>query len=157
GEVVFTLPGHGAKNLGHIAVYSPDGRRIVGMDIDQSLKVWEAATGQEELTFRGHTGGIWGGAYSPDGRRMASASLDRTVEGWDGATGQEVLTLRGHTDGLFSVAYSPDGRRIASASFDQTVRIWDGTPVTPAWEAERLALADQRWPVRQRREAEDCE
>jgi hypothetical protein len=29
--------------------------------------------------------------------------------------------------------------------------------VTPAWEAERLALADQRWPVRQRQEAEDCE
>jgi hypothetical protein len=54
------------------------------------------------------------------------------------------------------VAYSPDGHRIASASADGTVRIWDGTPVTPAWKAERLALADQRWPVWQRRETEDC-
>jgi hypothetical protein len=29
--------------------------------------------------------------------------------------------------------------------------------VTPAWKAERLALADQRWPVWQRQEAEECE
>jgi hypothetical protein len=55
------------------------------------------------------------------------------------------------------VAYSPDGRRIASAGFDDTITIWDGTPVTPAWKAERLALADQRWTTWQRREAEDCE
>jgi WD40 repeat protein len=55
------------------------------------------------------------------------------------------------------VAYSPDGHRIASAGADGTVRIWDGTPVTPTWKAKRLALADQSWPVWQRREAEDCE
>jgi predicted Zn-dependent protease len=36
------------------------------------------------------------------------------------------------------------------------VKVWDGTPVTPAWQAERPALADRRWEVWQQREAEDC-
>src|SRR5262249_45990241 len=84
-------------------------------------------------------------------------SRDRTVKVWDATTGQELLTLRGHTGRVSGVGYSPDGHRIASAGADGTVRIWDGTPVTPAWKAERLALADQRWPVWQRREAGDCE
>jgi WD40 repeat protein len=96
-------------------------------------------------------------AYSPDGRRIASASNDHTVKVWDAATGQEVLTLRGHTGIVYDVAYSPDGRRIASASEDQTVKIWDGTPVSTAWQEERVALADRVWPVWQRQEAEVCE
>jgi hypothetical protein len=138
-------------------VYSPDGRHITGVSLDQSLKVWDAETGELVFTLPGHTGDVWGVAYSPDGRRIASASADGTVMVWDAATGQEVLTLHGHTGLVWDVAYSPDGHRIASAGADGTVRIWDGTPVTPARKAERLALADQRWPVWQRREAEDCE
>jgi hypothetical protein len=96
-------------------------------------------------------------AYSPDGRRIATAGADRTVKVWDAATGQELLTLRGHSDDVAGLAYSPDGRRLASASYDRTVKVWNGTPVTPAWQTERLALADRHWPVWQRQEAEDCE
>ena len=87
--------------------YSPDGRRIASASDDQTVKVWDAATGQELLTLSGHTDGVISVAYSPDGRRIASASYDRTVKVWDAATGQEMLTLRGHTDAVCSVAYQP--------------------------------------------------
>jgi WD40 repeat protein len=158
GEEVLKLPRQGADDFLGVVVYSPDGRRIAGNTLAQSVRLLDPATGQEERSLSGHTGGVWSVAYSPpDGRRIASASIDKTVKMWDAATGQEVLTLHGHTGTVYNLAYSPDGHRIASASADGTVRIWDGTPVTPAWEAERLALADQRWPVRQRREAEECE
>jgi WD40 repeat protein/tRNA A-37 threonylcarbamoyl transferase component Bud32 len=155
GQELLTLRGHLDSVRG--VTYSPDGRRIASTSVDRTVKVWDAATGQELLTLRAHTGFVFGAAYSPDGRRLASAGQDGTVKVWDAATGQELLTLREHTGPVFGVAYSPDGHHIASASFDQTVKVWDGTPMTPAWHAERLPLADRRWLVWQRQEAEECE
>ena len=89
------------------------------------MKVWDAATGQETLTLKGHTGSVTSVAFSPDGQRLASASRDGTVKVWDAATGQEIRTLKGHTGGVMSVAFSPDGKRLASASADETVKVWD--------------------------------
>ena len=62
--------------------------------------MWDAATGQETLTLKGHTGDVSSVAFSPDGKRLASAGGDGTVKVWDAATGQETLTLKGHTGGL---------------------------------------------------------
>ncbi len=111
--------------------FSPDGQRLASASHDQTVKVWDAATGQESLTLKGHTKGVTSVAFSPDGQRLASASRDQTVKLWDAATGQESLTLKGHT----SVAFSPDGQRLASASEDQTVKVWDARPWTPELRA----------------------
>ena len=34
--------------------FSPDGRRIVSGGDDGTVKVWDAATGKETLTLKGH-------------------------------------------------------------------------------------------------------
>ena len=68
--------------------YSPDGRRIASAGCDRTVKVWDAGTGEEILTFKGHPDWVLGVAFSPDGRRIASASNDRTVKLWDAGTGQ---------------------------------------------------------------------
>ena len=41
---------------------------------DQTAKVWDAASGQELLTLKGHTGPVISVAWSPDGKRLATAS-----------------------------------------------------------------------------------
>ena len=64
--------------------FSPDGRRIVSGSNDRTVKVWDAATGDEVLTLRGHTGFIRVVGFSPDGHRIMSASEDGTVKVWDG-------------------------------------------------------------------------
>jgi WD40 repeat protein/serine/threonine protein kinase len=115
--------------------FSPDSKRIASASHDGTVKVWDAATGQEKLSFRGHVGRasydpvrrVSSVAYSPDGQRIASASYGYTVKVWDTTNSENTLTLRGHRNTVFGVAFSPDGRRIASASSDQTVKVWDTT------------------------------
>jgi hypothetical protein len=107
--------------------------------------VWDAQTGQEVHTLRGHTAGVTSVCFSPDGRRLASASGDLRggeVKVWDAQTGQEALTLRGHTGEVTGVCFSPDGCRLATASEDKTVRVWDAQT-----EQEQLGLQGHTGPV----------
>jgi WD40 repeat protein len=146
GQEIFTLKG----DLGPVksVAFSRDGKRIASVgyrrvwdaatairqrravpsqSYNSIVKVWDAATGQEILTFTGHTESVSSLAFSPDGKRIASASADKTVKVWDAATGRETLTLKGQTDWVSSVAFSPDGKRIASGIIDDTVKVWDAT------------------------------
>jgi len=43
--------------------FSPDGQRLASASYDQTVKVWDARTGQECLTLKGHTGSVTGVAF----------------------------------------------------------------------------------------------
>ncbi len=75
--------------------FSPDGKRLASASGDRTVKVWDAATGQETLTLKGHTGDVWSVAFSPDGKRLASASDDRTVKVWDARPARRPSLSRG--------------------------------------------------------------
>ena len=90
-----------------------------------TAKVWEAASGKELLTLKGHNRWISSVAFSPDGQRIVTGSEDQTAKVWDAASGKELLTLKGHSVGILSVAFSPDGQRIVTGSDDQTAKVWE--------------------------------
>jgi DNA-binding beta-propeller fold protein YncE len=91
GNEVVTFRGH--LQPIHGVAFSPDGRYIASANSRASgvkengeeagaVKVWEARTGREFFTLRGHTGPITGVCFSPDGRSLATSSRDKSVKIW---------------------------------------------------------------------------
>jgi WD40 repeat protein len=52
------------------------------------VKVWDAVTGQQALTLKGHTNIVVSVCFSPDGKRLASSSHDGSVKVWDADSGE---------------------------------------------------------------------
>ena len=77
--------------------FSPDGKRLASASCDGTVKVWDAATGQEVLTLKGHTAAVQAWPSAPTASAWPRRGQDKTVKVWDAATGAGLLTLKGHT------------------------------------------------------------
>ncbi len=105
--------------------FSPDGKTALSGGVDNTVRLWDLATGREIRKLEGDSSYVFSVAFSPDGKTALSGSLDHTVRLWDLATGHEIRKLEGHSDTVNSVAFSPDGKTALSGSKDNSVRLWD--------------------------------
>jgi eukaryotic-like serine/threonine-protein kinase len=104
--------------------FRPDGRQLASAGHDQTVNVWDAASGRLRLTLRSHSDVISDVTYSPDGRFLVSASWDGTVRFWDGETGRPLRCFDDGCGKVHRLAFRPDGRHLAVLS-DAGVAIRD--------------------------------
>jgi type II secretory pathway predicted ATPase ExeA len=126
-----TLKGHSGWVTG--VAFSADGLRLASGGWDETVKLWDVATGQGLGNIADGIKGVEALAFSDDGHWLAAESSTNTVALWDATTGREIRTLTGkEPSGLlsrgnwvYSIAFSPDSRWLASAVDDKTVRLWE--------------------------------
>ena len=136
--------GH-AGSVTAVAV-TPDGRLIVSGSEDNTLRLWELATGNCVETLEGHTGAVFALEVTPDSsfavfavsgsndntlrlwklswftrgdtRGSISETGDKTLRPRTLAGGKCVRTFEGHSKGVNAVAATPDGRYVVSGGVD---------------------------------------
>jgi len=114
--------------------WSPDSKKIVSgtgaagshgpVTTNNSVQVWDAATGAKLLTLTGISGQAYALDWSHDSAHIAAGGDDKLVHLWDAASGQKLPSYKGHSNIVFGVRWSPDDSLIASASVDGTVQVW---------------------------------
>ncbi|HKS38424.1 MAG TPA: hypothetical protein VJW76_14620, partial [Verrucomicrobiae bacterium] len=98
------------------AAFAPDSRTLAVTYQDDTIRLWDVATGALIGTCAGHKQPVFSVAFSPDGKTLASASDDSTLKLWNVATQQELLTDRRLGGAMSGLMFSPDGRSLVGGS-----------------------------------------
>lgn len=92
---------------------------------DETIIIWNAETGQQLQTLKGHTSGVVSVAWLPDGNTLVSGGGDKAVRFWEASGGRALDVLEGHNAWIRELVISPNGQTLASASYDHRVGLWN--------------------------------
>lgn len=134
---------------------SPNGELIASGSWDNTVRVWNANTGETVAVLPNHSGYVCAVAFDPTGRRLLSASPSHAARGhrgevleWDLETGSRVASF---SFGARTVTYRPDGTVLLPTGHvglesDRRTRAIDGDVVAQLTHRDLLVLGSD-WHV----------
>jgi WD40 repeat protein len=81
--MVYTIGVGSVPVAGPTIAFAPDGRTVIARGPDQSIEVWDVATGKQMTRLTGQDGSVTVTALAPDGKWLASGSGDGPILVWD--------------------------------------------------------------------------
>ena len=143
--------------------FSPDGKQLLTSSYDNSIKLWDVASGNMVREFKahkekefekGHQEPVYTAAFSPDGKFIASGSsgLERTIKIWnlgDGTVARDLANPNFKTDPTFAppshpgavtnLRFTKDGKHLISVGDAPGnkgfVALWD-------WQSGKMLASD---------------
>ena len=125
GLPVHVLNGHTGPTT--MVAYSPDGKYVLTGSMDNTARLWDAATGEQVMVFT-CPAGIDAVGFTPDGKFVLTGSEDDTTRLWNASTGQMVRKFPNNEppgNWINNLTVSPDGKYLVTVSYDRTARLWD--------------------------------
>ncbi|GBG31905.1 WD repeat-containing protein 5 [Hondaea fermentalgiana] len=95
----------------------PEGNTIVSGSDDNTVRIWNATSGEEQHVLKGHS--LWVNSVAIQGDTIVSGSDDNTVRIWNATSGEEQHVLKWHFDAVTSVAIQGD--TVVSQSRNKTL------------------------------------
>ncbi|ETN02469.1 hypothetical protein PPTG_16421 [Phytophthora nicotianae INRA-310] len=103
----------------------PSETHLVTGGYDQSVRLWDIATGAVVKTFRGHFASVCDVQFNRHANFIVSGSKDGTIRLWDILSGLCVHTLRQTLGEVTSISMASNGYTLLSGSRNNSNRLWD--------------------------------
>ncbi|MFN8949672.1 MAG: WD40 repeat domain-containing protein [Aphanizomenon sp.] len=121
-QPIYTLMGH--SHIVNSLAMSADAKFLISGSQDQTIRVWNLATGELIHILKGHQDSVNAVVLSPDEQIIASASADKTIKLWHLQSGELLGTFTGHTNAVTTLSFTNSGEMLVSGSLDKTIKIW---------------------------------
>lgn len=104
--------------------FRSDGKQLAASGADGTIRLFDVASGAEQLKIVGHSNWVVDLCYSPDSKLIATASRDGTSKIFEVETGKLVATHAEHNVPVNAVVFSPDGKLVITAGSSK-IHVWN--------------------------------